>query len=75
MVIGYIGWTLAFLGLYYMANKKIKGVWICLAADSFLVVDAWHHEHTSLFVACCLFMLMHLYMINKWTIVSEGTKS
>lgn len=65
-MIGYLGWIIAFCGLYLMADKKISGVWICLIADTFLIIDGIVHDHLSLIVACYGFVVMHIYILIKW---------
>lgn len=65
-MLSWCGWAFAFGGIYLLTRFKWKGFVLCLAADILLMVDAWLMDYWSLFVACWLFVGIHLYGIYKW---------
>lgn len=65
-MLGWIGWALAFSGMYLIGGKKWQGFVLCMVADLLLIGDSWAHEYWSLFVACWLFFCLHIFNIYRW---------
>jgi len=65
-LLGYVGWVMAFWGVYLIGEKNVKGFYINIAANVFLIVDAIMFAHFSVIFAMMIFTTLNVINIWKW---------
>ncbi len=66
-LLGYIGWTMAFYGVWLIGEKDIRGFYINIAANTLLVADAILFGHLSVIFAMLVFTTINIINIVKWS--------
>ena len=72
-MLGWLGWTGIFIGMYLIGKKNIAGFYVAILAGFIINVDANQHGMWSLMVANTLMQCMYVMNIFKWR-KSDGTK-
>jgi hypothetical protein len=63
---GFAAWCAAFYGVYLIGEKNVKGFYINIAANVFLIIDALIFGHLSVVFAMLVFTVINVLNIWKW---------
>ncbi len=64
--LGFIGWLMAFCGVYLIGEKRVSGFYVNVFANALLIVDAVLFAHWSLVFAMLAFTALNIINIWKW---------
>ena len=65
-VLGLVGWTLAFCGVYLIGEKDVRGFYLNIFANALLIADAVVFGHWTLVLAMLAFTTLNVVNIWKW---------
>ena len=72
-MLGWLGWSIVFVGLWLIGQRDIRGFYCNIAASVLIGIDAIQLGIWSLFVSQVAFMLLNCWNIHTWR-KSDGTK-
>ena len=65
-LLGFVGWAMAFYGVYLIGEKNVKGFYLNVFANAFLIADAVLFGHWSVVLAMLVFTVLNIVNIWKW---------
>lgn len=63
---GFIGWALAFVGMYLVGRKVWWGFVLSIIANIFIGLNAWETRNPSLGAAVVAFVTIAVFNIFRW---------